>query len=161
MENSFKIDGEILYIDKERPSKEGSTFMLRDFALEMAMMGEVNHIRFQLKGTNIDKINDFLPGDRVAVSFSLLGMCKVKEDKIKCPTNPIGYDGFSPNANAWKIEFVPGFIRQPSSQQNNQPPAQNQPATDSNTLKNKNVKPEGNYLWDTIKGEWTLDDLPF
>ena len=155
MENSFKIDGEILYIDDARPSKEGSTFMLRDFALEMAMMGEVNHIKFQLKGTNVTKMDEFLPGDQVVVSFSLLGMVKVKEDKIGCATNPKKYDGFSPNANAWKIEFAPGFQRQAKVSQ----PAQNQPAKNQpQDPRLKEINPQTGATWTQIEID---NDLPF
>lgn len=152
MDNSFQIDGEILYIDNARPAKEGSTFLLRDFALEMAMMGEVNHVKFQLKGTNTDKINGFLPGDKVIVSFSLLGSCKTKEDKIGCATNPNKYDGFSPNANAWKIEFAPGFQRV----QNMQGQPVNKPSV--NDPRVGTINPATGKLWTEQE---IKDDLPF
>jgi hypothetical protein len=145
MDNQFKLDGEILYIDDARPSKEGSTFYLRDFCIENSIMGESNHIKCQLKGTNVDKIDGFQPGDEVIISFALLGMAKIKEDKVKCATNPKGYDSFSPNVNVYKVEFVPGFVRTIK-------PAFNQPVNQptQNQTQQQGSSPAGE-----------VDDLPF
>jgi len=153
MDNQFQIDGEILYIDKERPSKEGSTFMLRDFCLEKAVMGDSNHIKFQLKGTNTVKADGFLPGDHVVVTFALLGNAKVKEDKIGCDTNPTKLDSFSPNANCWKIEFAEGFVRKNkvASVQGAAPDAKADPRIGT-------INPATNKIWTQAEID---DDLPF
>lgn len=168
MENSFQIDGEIVYIDKERAPKEGSTMMLRDFCLEKATAGDSQHIKFQLKGNNCSKIDDFNPGDTVLVSFSLLGQeAKPKDDKFPCDTNPKKLNLFSPNCNAWKIELIKkgNFVRGAVSQQ----PAQtNAPSTEKSAALisaekderwiNKIVNPKTNAAWTLDE---IMNDVPF
>ncbi len=120
MENEFKIDGEILCIDKTRPAKEGSSMMLRNFIIKKPNAGESNDLVFQAKGNNCTLLDKFLPGDKVVISFSLngsFGGAKWKEGNVKCDTNPEGLSSFSPNLNAYEIVFVQGFVRQPNMNQ--------------------------------------------
>lgn len=170
MDNSFEIDGEILCIDQTRPSKEGSSMMLRDFILEQVVAGEANHIKFQLKGTNCSKADNLNPGDKVLVGFSLLGAfggAKPKDTHVKCDTNPNGITCFSPNCNAWKIELIKkgNFVRGDVSQQ----PAQtNAPSTEKSAALisaekderwiNKIVNPKTNAAWTLDE---IMNDVPF
>ncbi len=181
MENAFKIDGVILAINKTRPSKEGSTFMLRDFWLEKPMMGQDNVIKCQMTGNNCAKLDGFVPGDEVVVDFALSGKAAPKADEIKCNTNPNGIAGFSPNITVWKVEFVPGFKRSVENeakykdysagvnQQSNQTASNPNPAQTASkqTLipQPAGEVPKGedgkNLAWDGVKGAWVVDDLPF
>lgn len=154
MDNSFKIDGEILCIDQTRPSKEGSSMLLRDFWIEQVTAGESNYIKCQLKGNNCPKLDGFLPKDEVVISFSLAGPfggAKQKEGHPCSALNPQGLTGFSPNINVFKIEFSPGFKRAEKTLTPKEISAMKDPRF--NTMNSATGKP------------WTVDeiinDLPF
>lgn len=157
-QNDFKLDGEVCYIDDSRPAKEGSTFLLRDMGLRMVMMGEANEIKVQLKGNNCERADPFMPGDKVTISFSLLGSLKPKDEKKSAvlqgrnKMNPNGYDGFSPNVNVYDIAFQTGWVRPADKMfewQRIQNGDANNPTSPNTPLQTPNTQPP------------TVDDLPF
>ena len=114
MDNNFQLDGIIIAIDETRPAKEGSSLMLRNFILDKPTNGDSNQLNCQLKNSNCEKLNEFLPGDKVIIYWGLSGAyggAKPKEGHPICPTNPKGLTCFSPTVNVFDIEFAPGFKR--------------------------------------------------
>ena len=148
--NDFEINGTILAINKTRPAKEGSAFMLRDFWIKKQEAGVQTEIKFQLGGNNCPIMDNFLPGDKVVVKFSLDSMpCKVPTDgtAIMCDTNPTGLTGYRPNLSAYEVEFEPGYFRNNPNIQQPQGNPQNQAPQASNYQQTSayNPAPQGNY----------------
>ena len=158
--NDFKLDGTILCIDKTRPSKEGSSMMLRDLFIQSTVAGESQDIKCQLKNNNCQLLDNFLPGDEVTISFGLLGVfggAKPKEGHTTCDTNPTGITGFSPNVNVFKVVMQEGFKRSAETLDklktwNNM---QAKPAENGNGNGNGNPNPNPN------QNAEKKDDLPF
>lgn len=170
--NDFEINGTILAINKTRPAKEGSSFMLRDFWIRKQEAGVQTEIKFQLGGNNCPIMDNFLPGDKVVVRFSLNSMpCKVPTDgtAIICDTNPTGLSGFSPNLSAYEVEFEPGFFRnnqvpqQQGNPQNQAPQAGNyqQPTAYNQAHPAYNQAPPAYNQHTSNNAKPGDDDLPF
>lgn len=167
MNNSFQLDGEILFINKTiNASKTGKEFFVRNFALNKPEFAGgqsfENQIKMQLKGTNCEKADKMLyngefyhlmPGDLVVVDFGLNGSCSPNKEMVaqaaEKPSewigNPKGLDGFSPNVNAWNIIFAPGYVPNPANKVGANPV----PVTANATVSNIPTPPE------------SVDDLPF
>lgn len=158
------VTGKILYINNvETPSEAKPDFKTRSFGLDMTKEdnGTVfeNFAAFQTVNQKNDLLNNLNIGDEIKVHFGIKGTKKIKSDAVnsspKNTTNIVVYT----NLNCWNIELLKKADgSQPTTQTTQSQPTQIPQPTGDIPLDIDNGKP---MIWNSTKGEWEKDELPF